>query len=348
MADDHADAHADPDPAGVRLERLPATRAWGSLLSAQDFAAVTSVGFEPVGHVLGTGVVHLGYVSRGGKCSSIGSYTAQTDLASAAGGPFNALLRKRYGARHRALSRAIEECQALGGDGIVGVSVTIRPFPAGGTEFSVQGTAVRARTEIRPAAPFGSHLSAQEFARLLRAGWVPTALVFGISLGARHDDRRTRRQTRWRASNEVRGYSELVKDTRRDARKQLEKAVAGQGADGVVVDRMTLHIGERECPTEEGRRDHVAEAAILGTTIVSFERSPGTDGRVPLSIMHLNPSSAVPADLLRVSPAQESPLRPDSEGGILDRLVSAWAARRASRGRVAYSDSTGVSRKVDV
>jgi hypothetical protein len=30
-----------------------AAKAWGSLLSAPDFAAVTSVGFRPVGHVLG-------------------------------------------------------------------------------------------------------------------------------------------------------------------------------------------------------------------------------------------------------------------------------------------------------
>jgi uncharacterized protein YbjQ (UPF0145 family) len=167
--------------------------------------------------------------------------------------------------RHRVLSRAIEECQALGGDGIVGLTLTVRPFPAGGTEFTVAGTAVRARTEIRPAAPFTSHVAAPEFARLLRAGWVPAALVSGIALGARHDDTRTRKQTRWMVTGEVRGYSELVRATRRDARSQLEMAVTGQGADGVVVDEMTLHLGERECPAEEGMRDHVAEVAILGT-----------------------------------------------------------------------------------
>lgn len=300
------------DVVDAGLER--AARAWGSLLSTQDFAAITGMGFEPVGHVLGAGVVRLGYVSRGGKCSGIGSYTPQTDLASAAGGPFNALLRKRYGVRHRALSRAVQECQALGGDGIVGVRLSIGPFPAAGTEFTVQGTAVRARTGIRPAAPFSSHLSAQEFARLLRAGWVPTALVFGIALGARHDDRRTRTQRRWTATNEIRGYSDLIRDTRRDARDQLGKAVIAQGADGVVVDQITLHTSERECPTEEGTRDHVAGAAILGTTIVSFDWSPGTDGRAPLIIMHLNPSPEATAGLRPDSARPPSPA-PDSEGG---------------------------------
>lgn len=343
MADDRANLTADAT--GLRSGRLRTTAAWGSLLSAQDFAAITSVGFHPVGQVLGVSVVHLGYASPGGKCSSTGSYTSQTDLASAASGPFNLLLRQRYGARNRALSRAIAECRALGGDGIVGVTLRIRPFPAGGTEFSVQGTAVRARTEIRPAAPFTSHVSAPEFARLLRAGWIPTALVFGISLGARHDDMRTRRQARRTAVVEVRGYGELVRDTRRDARKQLEKAVADQGADGVVVDEMTLHIGERECPADEGH-DHVAEAAILGTTIVSFAQSPRVGDRAPLTIMHLNPSSATTASL-RPDSAQQPAPQPDSEGGIIDRLVSARAARRASRSTISYHDPAGISKKAD-
>ncbi len=344
MADDRADVTTDP--VGSRLQRLRTAAAWDSLLSAQDFAAVTSVGFRPVGHVLGAAVVHLGYVSRGGKCSSMGSYTSRTDLASAESGPFNVLLRKRYGVRNLALSRAIEECRVLGGDGIVGVTLTIRPFPAGGTEFVLQGTAVRARTEIRPAAPFSSHLSAPEFARLLRAGWVPASLVFAISLGARHDDMRTRRQTRRRATNEVRGYSDLVRDTRRDARDQLAKAVAARGADGVVVDEMTLHLGERECPTQERMHDHVAEAAILGTTIVSFDRSPGDGRGAPLTMLHLNPPGAAVAGL-RPDSASRPPPQPDSEGGLLDRLVLAWAARRAARSTISSSDPANISKKAD-
>ncbi len=343
MADDRTDVTADA--VGSRLERLRTAGAWGSLLSAQDFAAITSVGFHPVGHVLGASVVHLGYASRGGKCSSVGSYTSRTDLASATTGPFNMLLRQRYGVRNRALSRALAECRVLGGDGIVGVTVRIAPFPAGGTEFVVQGTAVRARTAIRPAAPFASHVSATEFARLLRAGWVPTALVFGIALGARHDDMRTRRQTRWRSTSEVQGYSALVRDTRRDARKQLEKVVADQGADGVVVDEMTLHLGERECPAEQGH-DHVAEAAILGTTIVSFARSAGASDRTPLTIMHLNPAPQATANL-RPDSAPEPAAQPDAEGGILDRLVLARAARRASRSTISYSDPAGITKKAD-
>jgi uncharacterized protein YbjQ (UPF0145 family) len=349
----HSTGLHSTEPDGIRAETA---RAWGSLLSTQDFAAITSVGFHPVGHVLGAAVVHLGFASRGGRCSSIGSYTSRTDLASGTGGPFNVLLRQRYGARNRVLSRALEECQALGGDGIVGVTLSIRQFPAGGTEFTLQGTAVRARTEVRPAIPFSSHVSAQEFARLLRTGWVPTSLVFSISLGARHIDTRTRKQTARMATDEVRGYSELVKDTRRDARSQLAKAVAEQGADGVVVDEMTLHLSERECPAQEGRQDRVAEAAILGTTIVSFGPSQTAFERPPLTIMHLNPAPPPAAGLrpdtdprfsdTRLSGTQ-SEAQPDSESGYLDRLSSAWAARRAARSRVSAGDPTGITKKSD-
>ena len=342
MADERADVTAEA--ASSHAEDPRGAAAWGSLLSTQDFAAIASVGFRPVGHVLGAAVVHLGYVSRGGKCSSMGSYTSRTDLASAESGPFNLLLRRRYGVRHQVLSRAIEQCQALGGDGIVGMTLTIRPFPAGGTEFSVQGTAVRARTEIRPVTPFTSHLSAPEFARLLRGGWVPTALAFGIALGARHDDMRTRSQTR--AVAEVRSYSELVKDTRRDARHELEKAVTSQGAEGLVLGEMTLHPGERECPRQEGMHDHVAEVAMLGTAIAAFTQSPRADGPTPLTILHLNAAPALAADL-RPDKAAPRAGRPDSEGGLADRLASAWAARTAARSTISSSDSAGVSRKAD-
>jgi uncharacterized protein YbjQ (UPF0145 family) len=354
MEDDRLDEEAPADPVGARLERLRTGQAWTSLLSAGEFTAVSGAGFDPVGQVLGTAVVHLGYVSRAGKCSGSASYTPRTDLASVTGGPFNALLRKAYGVRRLALSRAVEECQALGGDGIVGVTLRIRPFPAGGTEFTLLGTAVRARTVTRPAAPFSSHLSGPEFARLLQAGWVPAGLVFGISLGARHDDARTRSQTRRLAGNgEVRGYADLVRDTRRDARDQLEQAVAAHGADGVVVDDMTLRISDRECPAVEGQHDHVAEVTILGTSVVSFDTPPAAGDRAPLTIMHLNPAAAAPAGPLAAWPGQappgdqpeESGPDPAPEGGLLDRYLSARAARRVTRSTFAASDPASTSRK---
>jgi hypothetical protein len=50
---------------------------WGSALSTEEFAAIRSVGFEPVGQVLGAAVYNIGF-SGGYNCpgawSGFGSY----------------------------------------------------------------------------------------------------------------------------------------------------------------------------------------------------------------------------------------------------------------------------------
>src|SRR5260370_25594966 len=115
-------------------------------------------------------------------------------------------------------------------------------------EFKAFGTSVRA-----PGAPHGhqvpftSDLSGQDFAKLIMKGWVPAGLVLGISIGSRHDDRKTARQTRWRAGNaEVAGWTELVNEARYDARRQLERDVKRFGADGVVIATMQMQVRERD------------------------------------------------------------------------------------------------------
>lgn len=248
-------------------------RARGSQLSAGEFAALTGAGFDPVGYVLGTAVIRLSEPVRSGLCDGPGR--RRTHIA-----PAGELVQL-------ALSRAVRECEALGGDGIVGVTVQARPFPAGGTEFTVQGTAVRARTAVRPAAPFTAHVSPPEFAGLLRAGWVPAALAVGVCIGARHDDRR---RLPSRGNRELTGYTELVSDTRAVARTRLMHAAMRQAAEGVVVGEMTLRISEQHCQTYQGRHDRVAEVTVLGTSVVSFGRPAVTADRPPLTIMRLNPA----------------------------------------------------------
>jgi uncharacterized protein YbjQ (UPF0145 family) len=85
----------------------------------------------------------------------------------------------------------------------------------------------------------------------------------------------------------VTGYTELVNATRHDARTQLERDVARHGADGVVLQEMTVRVGEHECPVAEGRRDHVLEATIIGTAIAHFGRR--AEPPPPLAIMSLDP-----------------------------------------------------------
>ncbi len=61
------------------------------------------------------------------------------------------------------------------------------------------------------------------------------------------------------------------------------------GGEGVVVQAMDLRIGERECAAQEGARDHVAEATIIGTAIAHFAKSRRGTERPSLAILSLDP-----------------------------------------------------------
>jgi uncharacterized protein YbjQ (UPF0145 family) len=152
---------------------------------------------------------------------------------------------------------------------------------------------VRAPGGVPLKRPFTSDLSGQDFAKLIMAGWVPVGLALGISIGARHDDWLTINQTRWGSGNaEVSGYTDLVNQSRHDARTQLDRDVTRMGADGVVVKTMDMRIRERECPMQEHRRDHIAEVTIIGTATARFTRRAPAGGQQragSLAILSLDP-----------------------------------------------------------
>jgi uncharacterized protein YbjQ (UPF0145 family) len=275
---------------------------WGSALSTPEFAAIRSAGFEPVGQVLGAAVYNVGFSggyycpgSWGGRWGVVTPWESATQVSGRSGwASFAPLVQTMYEARRKAIGRMVAECAQLGGHGVVGVSLEIGAFPAGGLEFKAIGTAVRAPGAVYPRAPFTSHLSGQDFAKLIMTGWVPAALVLGISIGARHDDWRTVGQTRWGTGNtEVTGYTDLVNSARHDARAQLERDVRAHGAAAVVISRMELQMRERECPAQEGRRDHIAEATFIGTAIAHFDRttppSPAEGRAGSLAVLSLDP-----------------------------------------------------------
>jgi len=287
-----------PETAEARMAEIRGSGTWSSALSADEFAAIKSTGFEPVGQVLGAAVYNLGYTG-GYRCPGAwagygGFMTPTQGVTSISGdsgsGAFGPMVRTLYEARRKAIGRMEAECQELGGHGVVGVRLSIGSFPAGGLEFKAIGTAVRA-----PGAPplrrvFTSDLSGQDFAKLALAGWIPAGLVLGISIGSRHDDWLTVGQTRWGAGNaEVTGFTELVNDARHDARQQLQSDVKRLGGEGVVIADMEMRVRERECPVSEGRRDHIVEATTIGTAIARFSDAEQRHSGPTLAIMSLDP-----------------------------------------------------------
>jgi uncharacterized protein YbjQ (UPF0145 family) len=290
-----------PGAAEARMAEIRRSGTWSSALSADEFTAIRSAGFEPAGQVLGAAVYNIGYTggyacpgawagygALGGYGSPYRSVTAVSSMGTT--GSFGPMVQALYDARRTAIRRMTEECAELGGHGVVGVTLTIGAFPAGGLEFKAIGTAVRAPGGVALRHPFTSDLSGQDFAKLIMAGWVPAGLALGISIGARHDDWLTVNQTGWgMASTEVNGYTDLVNQTRHDARAQLERDVARVGAEGVVVSSMEMRIRERECTMQEHRKDRVAEVTIIGTAIARFARQQRPLHGSSLAIMSLDP-----------------------------------------------------------
>jgi uncharacterized protein YbjQ (UPF0145 family) len=295
VAEDRAGSDL-PTAARARLAEIRQSGTWGSALTSDEFAAIRSAGFEPVGQVLGAAVYNIGFTGGyhcPGAWSGYGGYAqayrSVTQVSGQGGaGSFGPLTQAMYQARHQAIGRMQEECAALGGHGIVGVTLSIGSFPAGGLEFKAIGTAVRAPGAVPLGEPFSSDLSGQDFAKLIHAGYVPCGLALGISVGARHDDWLTVGQTRWGAGNaEVVGYTELVNDSRHDARQQLERDVRRLGGEAVVVSRMDLRVHERECPMQEHGKDHVVEVTIIGTATVQF--AAVAKPPPPLAVLSLDP-----------------------------------------------------------
>ncbi len=287
--------HGLPPSAEARLAEMRDTRSWGSSLDVSEFAAISRVGFQPVGQVLGAAVYNIGdagdeecpygmAVYRGegnrayrpqGSGPRLGIGSVVPPSGAAAIGSARQLVSVLYQARRAAISRMTAECSALGGLGVIGVTLTIGPFADNEDvlEFRAFGTAVRAPGVISRAQPFASDLSGQDFTKLVAHGYVPVGLALGVAVGYRHDDWLTKGQTRWTAGNvEVEGYSYLVRQMRTDARNELELDLVRMGAEGVVVQEMKSKISERRCPIVPFGKDHVVEATIVGTAITQFAR----------------------------------------------------------------------------
>ena len=108
----------------------------------------------------------------------------------------------------------------------------------------------------------------------MMGGWLPTDILYGISLTIRHDDWAVYAQTRFLSGNtEVDGFTQLTTHCRRQARESLHSRALRAGVDGVLVTSQTMRIWEQE--PSDGHRDHLAEARMFGTGVVRFGSGPG-------------------------------------------------------------------------
>lgn len=257
--------------------------AWDSALPVGDFAAIRSVGFEPVGQVFGAAGYYLSTV-LGAGCPGASADSLLRDGPTE--GPAAKVARGLYEGRQTAIDRMTGQCADLGGHGIVGAALRIGETPhegltAGTIEFTVIGTAVRASGCPPLPRPFASDLSGPDFAKLIMAGWAPVGIALGVSVTGLHDELVTTSSGPWGSGNaEVPGYTALVAKARQDARRHLEQAVRSVGADGVVVSAMTLRVWGDACRAHPGGSDYFAEAVTTGTSVARFApRAAAPSGR---------------------------------------------------------------------
>lgn len=296
------DGRGLPPVAAARVERARSSGLWTSLLSTPAAGSLQTVGLDPVGEVMGCVVEQVGW--QGGGCGAgygFGFVSAPSvvmgsrDGRWAGFGPYAEAVRRGYAT---ALSRLLQEVRALGADGVVGVRLTLSMLD-GAREFMALGTAVRARSSVRPATPFLTDLAGSEVAKLMQGGWVPAALLVAFEVAIRHDDWRTSGQASSWANVEVSGYTELTQYVRHTVRADIASQVARVGADGFVASRIGLRIFDVE--PGEGHRDHVAEALMTGTALAQFGpgrrrgASPtlGPPATRTLSVLPLNSSTPV-------------------------------------------------------
>lgn len=295
--------HLEQGTKAVMAELADRGVLWGSVLSVNAFAAIRSVGFEPVGQVFGA-VVYPLTATAAVSCPGTATHSLVPGVSARVRGWTSQAARiaqARYNGYRTAIDRMTGECSDLGGHGIVGATLQVTETPgdsftAATVAFKVIGTAVRAKGCPPQARPFTTELSGPDFAKLLVGGWVPAGIALGISVAGLHDNLVTTSSGPWGTENaEVPTYTDLMVYVRQDARNRLEQTVRARGADGVVVSAMTLHVRSDECRAHPGSTDHFAEAVITGTAVARFADRGKAAPAPRLAVLPLDPNDAKPA-----------------------------------------------------
>jgi uncharacterized protein YbjQ (UPF0145 family) len=313
------DGSALPEAALDRLRSgASAGGSWTSDLSVSELSAVRRVGFRPLGMVVGMSVYQIalqgvgpsyfGLPSQGwGTLGTLGGQGMGVGWApSGFRGYFKGYpcthavygLGHAYGVNYEDLyyeqaltdtfrlahERLRAEATALGAHGIVGVRHTLSDLQVASSapviELKMVGTAIG-----RPGAPlldepFTSHVSGQEFAKLLDTGRVPAGLVFGIgAVRSQGGCGGMTSASSWSGSEFVQ-RSEAVQQAQHIAVAEIEERARSIGEQVVGVDVSTS--------MREGGESAMASMYAIGTAVRRFRDHD--DMPVPTVLLRLSDS----------------------------------------------------------
>jgi uncharacterized protein YbjQ (UPF0145 family) len=247
-------AHAAQRLKGLR-SATNSTGVFTSDFSVNEFLLVRKSGFEPIGLCLGSCVYHVGIQYR--------SWSRNQEM--------DILSKAMYHARELAMSRMRAEATAMGGDGIVGVKLTIKQLEWNKhlLEFIAIGTGVvhgegRKGFRARDGGPFTSDLSGQDFWSLLQSGYRPVEMVMGSCVY--HVGRRRLLSTLNTIGRnaEMKNFSSAIYEAREIAIERMQREAAAAKAAGVVG--VDIH------ESSHGWQTHVIEFFAVGTAVLPLEK----------------------------------------------------------------------------
>lgn len=236
------------DPvAARRLAEEP--RLFTSELSVAEFALLEQLGCRPLGFVMGTSIYHVGWTQV---------YRQNTEL--------EVLSQAMYASRELAMSRMQAEADALGADGIVGVTLEWKPvaWSAEAVEFMAVGTAIAGPQGSQWRMPgtgraFTSDLSVDDFYRLIGTGHVPVAFALGTCVYHLAVQNLRQMWGQMARNTEMVAQTQGLYEARELAMSRMQAEAERDGATGIVGVRVTEH--------RFGWEAHVTEFLALGTSI---------------------------------------------------------------------------------
>jgi uncharacterized protein YbjQ (UPF0145 family) len=277
---------------------------WASGPDVTELACLRGVGFRPVGRVTGCTVLNFSWWNE----EEIG---VPQRLRAPYPREFRLNLWRRseayarflYQGQRAAAERMAAQCAMLGGDGVVGIRTDVGPYSGDkrARQFIAMGTAVRAAGSLRTSSPFLAGLAAQDFAKLMVAGWVPADIAVGTACtwGSWSSGTAPRR---WDDGNrELERWTEVVALAREQARDQMQADAARSGAEGVVLGVMDTHVNVHNLGPWRGVGGYcVAEATYIGTAITQV-RSPSGSEQFPSTARDLRSGTATGAPFTGVN-----------------------------------------------
>ena len=192
--------HDAPSDLPEAAQRRFSQGTFSSGLSVSDFGACLEMGLEPVGLVQGFcamrwGAFTMGAMARGltPDSSSQGGYVKNYQCPHGMVSNDHRMWGQNYQQTwiedawrtgfNSAYLRMMEEAQAFGAHGVVGVIDTENPLSdTGVVEFHLRGTAVKVLDAPAPTeSPWSTFLAGQRLAKVFEAGYAPVSIVTAVA-----------------------------------------------------------------------------------------------------------------------------------------------------------------------